>query len=67
VIQIGNVTLYERGVNMMCDEVETNAAKVMQMDEFRVTIDLGLGEGMYRAYGCDLGHEYVTINADYRT
>ena len=29
--------------------------------------DLGVGEGSFKAYGCDLGHEYVKINADYRT
>jgi glutamate N-acetyltransferase/amino-acid N-acetyltransferase len=67
IIQIGNVVLYDKGENKMCTEVEEKAAKVMQSAEFRVTIDLGVGESIYRAYGCDLGHEYVTINADYRT
>ncbi|MDD2567343.1 MAG: bifunctional ornithine acetyltransferase/N-acetylglutamate synthase, partial [Thiovulaceae bacterium] len=32
-----------------------------------ISCDLGLGNGAFEAYGCDLGYEYVKINADYRT
>lgn len=67
IIKIGNVELYKEGVNLMSKETEERAAKVMQKDEFRVTCHIGLGNGNYTAYGCDLGNEYVRINADYRT
>jgi len=67
IIKIGNVELYKEGVNLMSEETESKAAKVMQNDEFKVTCHIGLGEGSYTAYGCDLGYEYVKINADYRT
>lgn len=67
IIKIGNVELYKEGVNLMSEETEAKAAKVMQNDEFKVTCHIGLGEGSYTAYGCDLGYEYVKINADYRT
>lgn len=67
IIKIGNVELYKEGVNLMSEETEAKAAKVMQKDEFNVTCHIGLGEGSYTAYGCDLGYEYVKINADYRT
>jgi len=66
-IQIGSVVLYEKGDNKMSKEVEERAAKVMEKPEFRICCDLGLGAGHYTAYGCDLGHAYVKINADYRT
>ena len=39
----------------------------MKEDSFKVICDLGVGDGKYVAYGCDLGYEYVKINADYRT
>jgi glutamate N-acetyltransferase/amino-acid N-acetyltransferase len=67
IIKIGSVELYKEGVNLMSPETEAKAAKVMQADEFRVTCHIGLGIGSYTAYGCDLGYEYVKINADYRT
>jgi len=67
IIKIGNVELYKEGVNLMSKETEERAAKVMQKDEFRVSCHIGLGDGKYTAYGCDLGNEYVRINADYRT
>ena len=31
------------------------------------TFDIGLGNGKFTAYGCDLGYKYVEINADYRS
>ena len=66
-IAIGEVVVYDRGDNCMDAETEAKAAKVLQGESFRITCDLGQGEGVYTAYGCDLGHEYVKINADYRT
>lgn len=67
IIKIGEVELYKEGVNLMSKETEEKAAKVMKKDEFRVTCHIGLGDASYTAYGCDLGNEYVKINADYRT
>jgi len=39
----------------------------MQKESFTISCDLGVGSGSFKAYGCDLGYEYVKINADYRT
>ncbi len=36
-------------------------------DRVCVSVDLGLGESCATAWGCDLSHEYVTINASYTT
>ncbi len=50
------------------DEVkEAEAFAIMKQDQFRVCCDLGLGEGSYTSYGCDLSYDYVKINAEYRT
>ena len=46
---------------------EEQAYVIMKQDSFAVTCDLGLGEGSYISYGCDLSYEYVKINAEYRT
>jgi glutamate N-acetyltransferase/amino-acid N-acetyltransferase len=39
----------------------------MKQPQFKVTCDLGMGEGSFTSYGCDLSYEYVKINAEYRT
>ncbi len=62
-----DVLLFKQGENLFNDEVEVRAAEIMKRDAFTINVDLGIGGGSFRAYGCDLGHEYVKINADYRT
>jgi glutamate N-acetyltransferase / amino-acid N-acetyltransferase len=49
------------------DEAEKRAAEIMTRNEFALTVDLQQGEYHDRMLTCDLTHEYVTINADYRT
>ncbi|CUU70995.1 bifunctional ornithine acetyltransferase/N-acetylglutamate synthase [Campylobacter hyointestinalis] len=50
------------------DEIsEEKAHKVMTKDSYKIRCEIGLGEGKFTAYGCDLGHTYVKINADYRS
>lgn len=62
-----DVILFKDGENLFNDEIEARAAAVMKRDLFTINVDLGIGGGSFRAYGCDLGNEYVKINADYRT
>jgi len=66
-IFFNELCVYERGVLHFDKEMEDRASLVMQQDSFTISCDLGLGEGSFRAFGCDLGYEYVKINADYRT
>ena len=66
-ITFGDVTVYEKGTIRFDEATEAKAAAVMKKEAFAIRCDLGQGEGAFTAYGCDLGHEYVTINADYRT
>ena len=46
---------------------EEKAYRIMKQAQFKVTCDLGMGDGAYTSYGCDLSYEYVKINAEYRT
>jgi len=48
-------------------ESEKKAVEKMGKEEFDLTIDLHQGDYRDRILTCDLTHEYVTINADYRT
>ncbi|RAX58568.1 bifunctional ornithine acetyltransferase/N-acetylglutamate synthase [Helicobacter monodelphidis] len=61
------VCVYERGKILFTDECEKKAAEVMQREHIKIICNLGLGEGRFKAYGCDLGYNYVKINADYRS
>ena len=49
------------------DYVEDDAAAYMKGQDLRVGIDLGLGEGAFTAWTCDLTAQYIAINADYRS
>ncbi|MBD3843706.1 MAG: bifunctional ornithine acetyltransferase/N-acetylglutamate synthase, partial [Campylobacterales bacterium] len=46
---------------------EEKAYKIMKQPSFHITCDLGLGNGTFTSYGCDLSYDYVKINAEYRT
>jgi glutamate N-acetyltransferase/amino-acid N-acetyltransferase len=59
--------VYDKGVLNFDEEMEKKCAIVMGHKKFTISCDLGVGKGSFKAYGCDLGHEYVNINADYRT
>jgi glutamate N-acetyltransferase/amino-acid N-acetyltransferase len=48
-------------------DAEARGTEVMGKPEFSVTLDLKMGEGKATVYTSDLSHEYVNINADYRT
>jgi glutamate N-acetyltransferase/amino-acid N-acetyltransferase len=48
-------------------EPEKKAAEKMAHKEYTVTIDLHQGDYQDRIITCDLTHEYVSINAHYRT
>lgn len=66
-IAFEDVVVYEKGTILFDEETEKRAAAVMKRERFTIACDLGMGDGAFDAYGCDLGYEYVKINADYRT
>ncbi len=49
------------------DYREALAQAVMDQSEISVRVDLGRGEASETVWTCDFSHEYVTINAEYRT
>ncbi len=49
------------------DDAEERGTAVLKQKEFTVTVDLGIGNSTATVYTSDLTHEYVSINADYRS
>ncbi|MGB3960982.1 MAG: bifunctional glutamate N-acetyltransferase/amino-acid acetyltransferase ArgJ [Sulfurimonas sp.] len=66
-IYFNDLCVYERGNLLFNAAMEDKAAAVMKLPRFTISCDLGIAEGVFEAYGCDLGYEYVKVNADYRT
>jgi glutamate N-acetyltransferase/amino-acid N-acetyltransferase len=46
---------------------EKDAAKVFARERVPIVLDLGDGDGRAVVLSCDLGHDYVSLNADYRS
>jgi glutamate N-acetyltransferase/amino-acid N-acetyltransferase len=46
---------------------EEDGARVMKQDEITVRVDLSRGGASAQVWTCDFSHEYVTINAEYRS
>jgi glutamate N-acetyltransferase/amino-acid N-acetyltransferase len=66
-MKIGEVPIFERGAPVMTAETEAKATATMKRPEYQITVKVGRGRGLGHYWTCDLGHEYVRINADYRT
>ena len=65
-LRIGEVEVVRRGT-VAPGYDEAAAAAVMTAPSYRVTVDLGSGKASAQMLACDLSHEYVSINADYRS
>lgn len=66
-IYYDDLLIYSDEFRELDDEREAKAYAIMKQDSFKITCSLGLGEASFISYGCDLGYEYVKINAEYRT
>lgn len=64
-IWLGDVQVCKGGLG--AQYAETDAAAVMKRPEFTITVGLGDGPGDAIFWTSDLSHDYVSINADYRT
>ena len=60
-----SILIFENGVGT--DFSEEKATKILSSKEVKVIADFHLGTENATAWGCDLTHEYVSINADYRS
>ena len=49
------------------DDQEEKLAELLKAKDIAVDINLGDGPGSYTFQASDLGHEYVTLNSDYRS
>ena len=49
------------------DYQEADGQRVMKQSEITVKVTLGRGDASATVWTCDLSHEYVSINADYRS
>jgi len=65
-IFLGDVCLVRNG-GRADDYSEERGQAMMNQEEITIHIDLGRGEVSERVWTCDLSHDYVTINAEYRT
>lgn len=52
---------------MLTDYDEAEATRLLSAPEVSVIVDMHRGDAEAAAWGCDLTHEYVNINADYRS
>ncbi|CAA6814638.1 MAG: Glutamate N-acetyltransferase (EC / N-acetylglutamate synthase (EC [uncultured Sulfurovum sp.] len=66
-IYYDNLLIYSNEHRELDKEREEKAYLIMKNSSFKVTCNLGIGEGSYTSYGCDLSYDYVKINAEYRT
>ena len=63
---LDNVHVATRGARHP-DYQETDGQRVMKQAEISIRVDLGRGTTSETVWTCDFSHEYVTINADYRS
>ncbi|WP_456457076.1 bifunctional glutamate N-acetyltransferase/amino-acid acetyltransferase ArgJ [Nitratifractor sp.] len=66
-IYYDDLLIYDAEHRQLDPEREEKAYKIMKKDSFKIRCDLGIAEGSFTAYGCDLSYDYVKINAEYRT
>ena len=61
----GKIKIAENGTGTGYSEEE--ATKILSQPEVTALVDMHMGDAAATAWGCDLTHEYVSINADYRS
>ncbi|MCE8032373.1 bifunctional glutamate N-acetyltransferase/amino-acid acetyltransferase ArgJ [Billgrantia tianxiuensis] len=66
IIDLGDVRLVENG-GRAAGYTEEQGSRVMRESEIVIRIALGRGEESATVWTTDLSHEYVSINADYRS
>ena len=66
-VWIGDVPVLRRGKNVLDEATEARAAAVMNTPRYDIRLRLGQAQGKAHYTTCDLGHDYVSCNADYRT
>ena len=65
-ISIGGITITHAGERVAAYD-ERKVTKHLKGTEISIAVDLGVGRNKSRVWTCDLTHDYIRINADYRT
>ena len=65
-IWFGDILVAENGW-VSPDYTEVAGVAYMKNADLQITCDLGVGDGMATVWTCDLTHQYIVINADYRS
>ena len=64
-IKIGNFLVAEQS-KMSKDYNENDIKEYMKESSIIVDVNLNIGSASHTVYTCDMTHEYININADYR-
>jgi len=64
-IKFGNYLVSEQG-KIAKDYNEKDLKEYMKWDSINIEVNLNIGSAFYNVYTCDLTHDYIDINADYR-
>lgn len=65
-IDIGGISVAKNGVAVDGFD-EKPVARHMKGKEIKIAVDVGVGRAEATVWTCDLTHEYIRINADYRS
>lgn len=65
-ISIGGIPITSDG-QVINDYDEQPVAEHLKKSEVVLAVDVGIGRGKARVWTCDLTHDYISINADYRS
>lgn len=61
----GSMLLMEDGQPVAFDE--NTAAEILRKEDILIQVQMADGAARATAWGCDLGHEYIRINGEYRS
>ncbi len=65
-IRFGDIVVAENG--WVAESYrEDDGAAYMKRPEIEITVQMGVGDGRATVWTCDLTHQYISINADYRS
>jgi len=65
-IKFGDILVAQNGW-VFDGYTEDAGAAYMKNEEITISTDVGMGSGNATVWTCDLTHQYITINADYRS
>ncbi|KAI8819339.1 ArgJ family protein [Fimicolochytrium jonesii] len=60
-----SIHLFKDGAPYESDE--DKAARILENEDLLLSVDLGMGKEEATMYTCDFSHDYISINADYRS